>query len=131
MNGWRLASGRWIAVIGLCVMVELRGAAQQAATVEQKTKSPTLVEILQRLQENLDRYDTGVPSFFCDEHVVSEVEPGLRNQDTVTESVFRLRRITKADHTTSLEESRELKDGEWQACDIEDPRWAVDCGRGV
>jgi len=83
--------------------------AQQTTTSERKTGTPTLGDILQRLQENLDQYDSGVPSFFCDEHVVSQVEPGLRNQDTVTDSVFRLKRTVKPDHTTTLDESREIK----------------------
>jgi len=65
--------------------------------------------ILQRLQKNLDQYDSGVPNFFCDEHVVSQVEPGLPSQNTVTDSVFRLKRTAKPDHTTTLEESREVK----------------------
>ena len=38
-----------------------------AGAVAQKV--PTLGEILQRMQENLDRYDSSVPSFFCDERV--------------------------------------------------------------
>ena len=49
-------------------------------------------EIIERLEANLNHYDAGVPSFFCEEHVVSQVEPGLRNQNTVTDSVFRLKR---------------------------------------
>jgi hypothetical protein len=76
---------------------------------KQAIKTPTLGEILQRLQGNLDQYDTGVPSFFCDERAISQVEPGLRNQDTVTDSVFRLKRNAKPDHTTTFEESREVK----------------------
>jgi len=68
-----------------------------------------LEEILQRLEANLNHYDTGLPSLFCDEHVISQVEPGLRNQNTVTDSVFRLKRTPNPDHTTTLVESREIK----------------------
>jgi hypothetical protein len=75
----------------------------------QQAKTPPLGEILERLEANLNRYDSGLPSLFCDEHVVSQVEPGLRAQDTVTDSVFRLKRTANADHTTSLVESREIK----------------------
>ncbi|HUZ93777.1 MAG TPA: hypothetical protein VMU57_02585 [Edaphobacter sp.] len=71
---------------------------------------PTLDEILQRLDANLSYYDTGVPSFFCEEHVVSERDHGPRKEDdTVTDSVFRLKRTSNLDHTTTLVESREIK----------------------
>jgi hypothetical protein len=70
---------------------------------------PTLDEILQRLESNLNHYDTGVPSLFCDEQVISRMEPGLPNRDTVTDSVFRLKRTENANHTTTLVESREIK----------------------
>jgi hypothetical protein len=80
-----------------------------SALSAQQPKTPTLEEILQRLEANLDHYDTGVPSFFCDEHVISQVEPGLRNQNTITDSIFRLKRTPNPDHTTTLVESREIK----------------------
>lgn len=75
----------------------------------QQIQPPTLDDILERLESNLLHYDSAVPSFFCDEHVVSSVEPGLRNQNTVTDSVFRLKRVLNADHTSTLDESREVK----------------------
>ena len=75
----------------------------------QQAKMPTLNEILQRLEANLNHYDTSVPSLFCDEHVISRVNSGLPNQDTITDSVFRLKRTTNPDHTTTLVESREIK----------------------
>jgi hypothetical protein len=59
--------------------------AQQAAT-------PTLDEILLRLENNLDRYDKQVPNFFCNEHVVSSLIYGKKQQSTVTDSVFRVTR---------------------------------------
>jgi hypothetical protein len=76
----------------------------------QHAKTPTLTDILQRLENNLNHYDTAVPSFFCDEHVVSQVEPGSRDQDMITDSVFRLKRTPNPDHTSTLVESREIKD---------------------
>lgn len=118
MKGWRSGRGRWIAVAGLLgVMVGLRtGTAQQAETTAQKgqastqkTETPALEEILQRLESNLSQYDSGVPSFFADEHVVSRMVPDVHDQETVTDSVFRLKRVVNADHTTTLEESREVK----------------------
>jgi hypothetical protein len=81
--------------------------ASHAASA-QKTK-PTLDEILQRLQENLEQYDARVPSFFCDEHLVSRVIPDLHDRQTVTDSVFRIKRVLNADHTTTLEDSRDVK----------------------
>ncbi len=80
-----------------------------ATLCAQRPKTPTLGEILQRLEENLSHYDTGVPSFFCEEHVLSRVEPGLRTQNTITDSVFRLKRTPNPDHTATLVESREIK----------------------
>jgi hypothetical protein len=59
--------------------------AQQAAT-------PTLDEILLRLEGNLNHYDKQVPNFFCNEHVVSSLTYGQKRQSTVTDSVFRVTR---------------------------------------
>jgi hypothetical protein len=79
------------------------------ALCAQQAKTPTLDEILQRLEANLNHYDTALPSLFCDEHVVSQVEPSARNKKTVTDSNFRLKRTESPDHTTTLVESREIK----------------------
>ena len=79
------------------------------SAVAQQVKPPTLDEVIQRLQKNLDQYDSDVPSFFCDEHIVSRLVPDLHDRETVTDSVFRLKRVVNRDHTTSLEESREVK----------------------
>lgn len=75
----------------------------------EKASAPTLDEILQRLQANLNHYDRSLPSLFCDEHVVSKVVPGLPADNTVTDSVFRLKRVDNPDNTTTLAESREIK----------------------
>lgn len=75
----------------------------------QQTKAPSLDDILQHLETNLDQYDARVPSLFCDEHIVSQVTPGQRDQNTVTDSVFRLKRVVAHDHSTTLDESREVK----------------------
>ena len=118
MKRWRLGRGCWIAVAGLLgVMGGLRAGtaqttettAQKGQTSTQQTETPTLEEILQRLESNLSQYDSGVPSFFCDEHVVSRMVPDVHDQATVTDSVFRLKRVVNADHATTLEESREVK----------------------
>lgn len=81
----------------------------------QQAKAPTLEAILERVEANLNRYDASVPSFFCDEHVTSKMEHGSmveddpRNVDTITDSVFRIKRLLNPDHTTTLAESREIK----------------------
>lgn len=75
----------------------------------QQANAPTIDGVLQRLQANLNHYDKDLPSLFCDEHAVSQMDPDPGDRDTVTDSIFRLRRIEGADHTTSLEESREIK----------------------
>ncbi|MGB8846004.1 MAG: hypothetical protein WCC73_10015, partial [Terracidiphilus sp.] len=99
-----MASRRFSTAISLAVLLGF-----SSALCAQRATTPTLEEILDRLEENLNRYDAGVPSFFCDEHALSShVEPGVRDQNTVIDSVFRLKRIAKPDHTTSLAESREV-----------------------
>ncbi len=80
-----------------------------AVPLSAQQKVPPLEEILRQLETNLDQYDARVPSLFCDEHVVSQVFPGMRNQNTVTDSVFRLKRMAAAGNTTTLDESREIK----------------------
>ena len=81
-----------------------------SALCAQRAKMFTLEEILQRLEANLNHYDTSVPSLFCDEHVISSrVAPGQRDQDTIADSVFRLERTSNPDHSTTLVESREIK----------------------
>ena len=79
------------------------------ALCAQRGAPPTLQEILRRLEANLNYYDAKVPSFLCDEHVASERQSGVGTRDSVTESVFRLKRTANADHTTTLVESRDIK----------------------
>jgi hypothetical protein len=82
-----------------------------AGAVAQKV--PTLGEILQRLQETLNQYDSSVPSFFCDESVTTFAQrgPGPVNTmvGTVTDSTFLLKRIPRPDDQVTLRESREVK----------------------
>jgi hypothetical protein len=81
-----------------------------SALCAQHVKTPTLEEILTRLEANLNHYDTSVPSLFCDEHVISsQVAPGQRDQNTITDSIFRLKRTPGSGHTTTLVESREIR----------------------
>lgn len=75
----------------------------------QRAEQPTLNDILQRLKKNLTHYDKNVPSFFCDEHVVSQVESDRRDRDVVTDSTFRVKRVSHPDHTITFTESRDIK----------------------
>jgi hypothetical protein len=75
----------------------------------QQAQSPALDDILLALEKNLHHYDTGVPSLFCDERVVSKMVPDPRRQNSTTDSTFRLKRISNPDHETTLEESREIR----------------------
>ena len=75
----------------------------------QQTPQPTLDEILLRLENNLHHYDSQVPNFFCDEHVASLMVYGKKRQSSVTDSVFRLKRVLNLDQATTFIESREIK----------------------
>ena len=87
----------------------MAGIGMLAPFARARDRGATLEDILRALQANLESYDKNVPSFFCDEHAVSEMFPGTRPDVTVTDSVFRLKRVEDADHTTSFVESREVK----------------------
>ena len=102
--GFALTSRGLSAVISLVALLGL-----SSGLGAQEAKAPTLEEILERLDTNLNHYDSGVPSFFCEEHLASQVDPGQRSQNTASDSVFRLKRVLHPDHTTTLEESREVK----------------------
>ena len=105
MVSWRRGKGCWVASAGVvCVVVGLSVGAQQVQT-------PTLEEILQRLQENVDQYQSQVPSFFCDEHVVSTILPDTKHESNVTDSTFRLKRALDpaVEGRIVLEESHEVK----------------------
>jgi len=85
--------------------------------------SMTLDDILIRLDGNLKYYDSQVPSLICDEHAVSKMNlvpqtehgskkkspPAPKPQITVTESTFRMKRVSVSDKVATLEESREIK----------------------
>ena len=92
---------RWtVAAVALLMVPAL--AAKQKHAFE-------LEGILRGLEENLQRYDREIPSFFCDEHSVSEMTPGTRWDRKEADSIFRLEREPSADGSMSLAESREVK----------------------
>lgn len=81
-------------------------AQQPAAT----PPTPSLQEILIRLQENYWDYLATVPDFFADEHVVSSLkQEGSRDVKTTTDSVFRLQRVSAVGEAATFNESREVK----------------------
>jgi len=83
--------------------------ALSPAWCQKSYEPPPLGELLRKLDDNLNRFDRSVPSFFCDEHVLSSVESDTDNRKTVTDTLFRLQRVPDTDHTTALVESREIK----------------------
>jgi hypothetical protein len=82
-------------------------AQESAATPDPQALS--LHDILVRLQNNLTDYMTNVPTFYCNEQVIStRKQPGLPNKRTTTDSIFRLRRDSRLGKQV-LTESREIK----------------------
>jgi hypothetical protein len=67
-----------------------------------------LDDILLKLESNRQRYDTQVPSFFCNEHVVSSLTYGKKPQSVVTDSIFRVKRGSEVGVKGTLSESREV-----------------------
>ena len=77
---------------GLLITLLLSLIALFCSAGAQTAATPTLDEILLRLETNLNHYDKQVPNFFCNEHVVSLLSYGKRQQSTITDSVFRVTR---------------------------------------
>jgi hypothetical protein len=82
-----------------------------SATRDQQTPPRTLTEVLQRLEDNLLRYHSTIPSFFCDEDAISSLLSAYTHKSggTITDSLFRLKRTPNPDQTTTLTESRDIK----------------------
>ena len=84
--------------------------AQQAAPPGNAPATPSLDDILLRMQTNLWDYLATVPDFFADEHVISEIkQEGARGIKTTTDSVFRLVRSHEVGEAHIFTESREVK----------------------
>jgi hypothetical protein len=94
----------WIAAIALLGIL-----IASHADVAQPASPPTLDDVLQQLDANLQRYDAQVPDFFCSEHVVSSQTYAGKRQMSVNDSVFRLERVLHPSGAATLEESREAK----------------------
>lgn len=90
----------------ILLFISLGGPSARGA---ERRRPPTLREILVRLQANLSHYDADLPSLFCDEHAVSaRSQPGPPDETTVTDSIFRLRRLRLPGEKTIVVESREI-----------------------
>jgi hypothetical protein len=94
----------WLIVI---VLFGVLGAFHSAFA--QQASVPTLDEILLRLESNRNYYDTQIPNFFCNEHVISKIVYGQKRQVAVTDSVFRVEHVPERGQATSLSESRQVK----------------------
>jgi len=73
-------------------------------------EKPELHEMLQRLQANLEHYDKALPNLYYEEHIVStQTGPRQRDERKNVDAVFRLRRVTRPDHTSAFVETRQVK----------------------
>ena len=67
-----------------------------------------LDQLLSQIEVNTERYSTTVPSFICNEHILSqEFHEGKMKRETTVDAVFSVARSTSKANT--LEESREAK----------------------
>lgn len=85
----------------VCLVLATAAQAQQLAPI-------TLDDLLLRLESNLNHYEQAVPSFICDEHLVSRLDSASHPQSEIADSVFRLKRIANPDGTSSFDESRQI-----------------------
>ncbi|HZY61096.1 MAG TPA: hypothetical protein VFE38_01130 [Edaphobacter sp.] len=75
----------------------------------EKAGGPDLDKILRQLEVNFFQYHASIPSFFCDEHVISGVRrTGVPLEVTRTSSIFRLKRYGSG-KSAPLIESRQIK----------------------
>lgn len=104
-----LPSTRLAAVILLTALPSTGVVAQQPAS-NSTAPQVELQEILRRLQDNLWDYLGNVPSFFADEHVVSDLNQNdARTLRTTTDSTFRLMRSESVGEPPTFTESREIR----------------------
>jgi hypothetical protein len=90
--------------------------------VTAETDPTNLDSILLHLDANLREYETGVPSFFCKEHALSELQLGSDTttyRRTVADSTFRVVRASDPGQPVQLQESRTINalDGKPQTGD--------------
>jgi hypothetical protein len=79
-----------------------------ALVLARAQSSPNLDQILAQIAANTERYSATVPSFICNEHIVSqEIHAGKVKRETTVDAVFSVKR--SASRPNVLEESREVK----------------------
>jgi hypothetical protein len=83
-------------------------ACSIAVTAQTPQLDPALDKLLSRVEANTEQYKASVPSFVCDEHIVSqELSDGKLKHETTVDGLFRVTRPTSQGGT--LDESREVK----------------------
>ena len=97
--------------LSLAVLLLARAPAAHGwqAPAAEKPAEPNLDEILRHLENNFIQYHASIPSFFCDEHVVSGIRRGSTPLEVIrADSIFRLKREGSGKRTRLIE-SREIK----------------------
>jgi hypothetical protein len=78
------------------------------AFAQAQQPNTTLEQILTRVEANTEQYKASVPSFVCDEHIISqEIHTGALKHETTVDALFRVTRSIS--QTGILNESREVK----------------------
>jgi hypothetical protein len=102
------------ATLATTLRVSAQPASKSLSGKARQTEA-ALDQLLTTLEANVDDYTHSVPSFLCDEHTISEMEPTPNpggTLRTVTDAVFRVRRYSDPDFPAApsqLNESRILK----------------------
>jgi hypothetical protein len=79
-----------------------------AAIAQAQQPNTTLDQILARVEANTEQYKASVPSFLCNEHIISqEIHNGILKHETTVDALFRVTRSPS--QTGILNESREVK----------------------
>jgi hypothetical protein len=83
-------------------------AALATAIANAQQSNPTLDQILVRIESNTEQYKASVPSFLCDEDIVSqEIHDGKLKHETTVDALFRVTRSPSQQGV--VDESREVR----------------------
>lgn len=87
--------------LGLCV-------SPAPAWSQAQQPSPSMEQLLSRVEANTEQYKSTVPSFLCEEHITSqELHDGKLKHATTVEALFRVTRSSSP--AAPLDESREVR----------------------
>lgn len=89
-------------------MLVLSGDSGSLSWAQQARTSGQLATLLARLDDNLGRYRKDVPSFFCHEHIVSEMRGRKSAEVREYDSVFRVRKDVAANGRVTFAEARDV-----------------------